>query len=351
MALCPSVPFVPYFMMQPTMTGVAQPPQLIGPPFLAQSGPQAFLVGPLPPSPSSFTSAEGGASCSSARRRVDSTSTAAGSAGDEESSSLQDVVGKGGGGVEGRVWSLARDQEGCRRVQAALEAATSDSERVAIAAELQGHVWAAAQCRNANHVLQKCVMTMRPEVIQFIIDELSQRGPASTCKVARNQFGCRVLQRLLEHCSPSQVRGLVEDLLTDADRLSTHIYGNYVMRHVLEFGHKDQRARFAAFALERVSKLGSDQRGGCAVLGQALVQCSTEDSAQIARAILGQPGLLPAIAASRHGRVVAEFLVQSSAEPEFSQVRSQLLEASQVLGSARLGRSVLASLQARVARG
>jgi len=194
-------------------------------------------------------------------------------------------------------------------------------------------------------VLQKCIMTMRAECLQFMIDEIAAGGAASTCKVARHQFGCRVLQRLLEHCSPQQVSGLVQDLMVDVDRLSTHIYGNYVMQHVLEFGPEDQRRSFAVYALDHAVKLGSDQKG-CAVLGKAFMHCSEKDRSEIFRAILRQPGLLATMASNRHGRVAVEAFLKLASTIEFYQAHQQLLAASPALSSSRLGRSVLACLQA-----
>jgi len=111
------------------------------------------------------------------------------------------------------VWRLSQDQKGCLKVQEALQGAGSDDARRAIAAELEGHVWEAMRCPHANHVVQKCIMTMRPHALQFIIDEIESRGAAGVRKIAKHQYGCRILQRLLEHCRPDQVQGLVEDLL------------------------------------------------------------------------------------------------------------------------------------------
>merc|ERR1719247_1621296 len=95
--------------------------------------------------------------------------------------------------IAGNVWHLAREKEGCRLVQEALENATGDADRVALASEMRGRVWEALRCPNANFVLQKCIGVLRPQASQFIIDELRDKGSS---KAARHRFGCRVLQRL-----------------------------------------------------------------------------------------------------------------------------------------------------------
>eukprot|EP00425_Heterocapsa_triquetra_P030434 CAMPEP_0195111272 /NCGR_PEP_ID=MMETSP0448-20130528/95440_1 /TAXON_ID=66468 /ORGANISM="Heterocapsa triquestra, Strain CCMP 448" /LENGTH=121 /DNA_ID=CAMNT_0040148037 /DNA_START=39 /DNA_END=401 /DNA_ORIENTATION=+ len=96
--------------------------------------------------------------------------------------SLQDAP------VPGNVWRLARNSTGCRRVQQALEDAASDDERVKLVQELRGHVWSAMRCPFANHVLQKCFVTMRPCALQFIIDELMAKGTKSIVKAAQNEY-------------------------------------------------------------------------------------------------------------------------------------------------------------------
>merc|ERR1719145_46714 len=59
--------------------------------------------------------------------------------------------------VEGNVWRLSRDAPGCRIVQDALDNATCDADRVALASEIRSHVWEALRCPHANFVLQKFI--------------------------------------------------------------------------------------------------------------------------------------------------------------------------------------------------
>eukprot|EP00913_Durusdinium_trenchii_P007705 g7237.t3 len=67
--------------------------------------------------------------------------------------------------------SVTRLGDGCREVQLAIEMADEES-RWRIAAELQDHVWDAACGPHANHVLQKCILVMHPNHVQFIVDVL-----------------------------------------------------------------------------------------------------------------------------------------------------------------------------------
>ena len=138
------------------------------------------------------------------------------------------------GSVAGRVWDLSQRSKGCRYVQAALENC-GDGERFTLALELQGHVLAAARSACANYVLQKIIQVLRPQACQFIIDEI-MKTPADVPILARHQYGCRILQRLLEHCQAQQMEGLVKLLLEDATALVRHNYGTFVMQQIFDFG-------------------------------------------------------------------------------------------------------------------
>ena len=166
-----------------------------------------------------------------------------------------------GAPIAGRVWKLSQDPQGCHAVQQALEDAGSDDVRMALTQELHGHVWEAMKCRNANHVLQRCVTTTRSAALQFIIDEIMKEGAAAVRRAARHQFGCRILQRLLEHCPQSQVECLVELLLEDAVGTAKHTFGNYVMQHVMEHGTPSQRHRLSAQLTEKALPLATDVKG------------------------------------------------------------------------------------------
>jgi len=56
-------------------------------------------------------------------------------------------------------------------------------------------------------------------------------------------YGCRVIQRILEHCTVSQVSGILEELHQQTEHLVHDQYGNYVIQHVLEHGQPDDKSK------------------------------------------------------------------------------------------------------------
>mmetsp|Transcript_66805 Transcript_66805/g.196086 ORF Transcript_66805/g.196086 Transcript_66805/m.196086 type:complete len:357 (-) Transcript_66805:46-1116(-) len=251
-----------------------------------------------------------------------------------------------GAPIASRVWKLSQDPQGCHAVQQALEDAGSDDVRMALTQELHGHVWEAMKCRNANHVLQRCITTTRSAALQFIIDEIMKEGAVAVRRAARHQFGCRILQRLLEHCPQSQVECLVELLLEDAVGTAKHTFGNYVMQHVMEHGTPSQRHRLSAQLTEKALPLATDVKGCAqAVLGKALSFGTGDDKTALARALLRCQGVLPNMACSRHGHTVVKLALERLQGQEREEAVAQLEGDAAVLGSSRYGRSVLAHLR------
>lgn len=238
--------------------------------------------------------------------------------------------------LAGHVWEYARDAKGCWLVQDAFANAQSDSEKKDLAFELEGHVWEALRCPNANHVLQKCISTLRPQDCQFIIDEL-QNEAGSIHKAARHMNGCRILKCLLDHCSPL-VGNIVEELLKDEEvvKLCRHKYANFVMQHLLGHGTDEQKERLRNILMDEVGEVAVDSFG-CAVLQKALD--GTTDQPAFARLILQRVGLADS-ACSRHGHVLVEKALEVADEPSRREALASLLQQTDKLKQSRYGRAV-----------
>jgi len=240
--------------------------------------------------------------------------------------------------LKGQVWTLARSAKGSRDVQQALDDTDSDDVRVVLASELRTHVWTAIKCRHANHVLQKCISTMRQQDFQFIIDELLHMGgPMAVGTAARHRYGCRVLQRLFEHCSSTQLEGIVENLLLDAVELCTHTWGVYVMQHLFEHGAESHIAKLSQILTEHAATLGADELAP-SVFSKAFTYASSEDRIALAHELIAQPVLLSTMGCLRHGYVavkeVLDLVDHQARWCAIDDLRSQM----HVLMSTRYGR-------------
>ena len=123
-------------------------------------------------------------------------------------------------------------------------------------------MWLLVHDHNGNHVIQRSITKINEFIAQattvgleeeqeqeeqnevittslvnaldIIIDEVT----SSIKELATHPYGCRVVQRLIEHCHDAQ-KDKVLDCILDADlsnSLINHEYGNYVIQRTLTYG-------------------------------------------------------------------------------------------------------------------
>jgi len=193
--------------------------------------------------------------------------------------------------LKGEMLPLSLQMYGCRVVQKALETLNED-DLPKLLIEFHHNVLSCIHDQNGNHVIQKCIEVMSNkakeayamhdgerakffgEQIDFIINDVLDNVTPLSC----HPYGCRVLQRILEHCvEPKKVRAL-DEISKCHKVLLDDQYGNYVIQHVLQYGrHEDRESvmciviangllqlskqKFASNVVEKLLKYGtSNQR-------------------------------------------------------------------------------------------
>ncbi|KAE9418338.1 hypothetical protein Angca_006055, partial [Angiostrongylus cantonensis] len=147
-----------------------------------------------------------------------------------------------GRSLKGDVMNLALQMYGCRVIQKALESA-DEKVQLEILRELENQVLKCVKDQNGNHVIQKVIEKVKPERLQFIIDSFTKNGPETIVQLSMHPYGCRVIQRVLEHCTEEQKRPVLEALHASVRSLVLDQYGNYVIQHVIEHGSDPDRDR------------------------------------------------------------------------------------------------------------
>lgn len=155
--------------------------------------------------------------------------------------------------LEGEVLGLSTQMYGCRVVQKAVEK-VNDNDLIDLLSEFHATVLSCIHDQNGNHVIQKMieVISSRSKTYQaedkkkaiqfskqlcFILDCVTENIVPLSC----HPFGCRVLQRILEHCIESQKSSTLDCIQRCLRILLDDQYGNYVIQHVLQFGRKSDR--------------------------------------------------------------------------------------------------------------
>ncbi|CAK0788833.1 unnamed protein product, partial [Prorocentrum cordatum] len=197
----------------------------------------------------------------------------------------------------GQVAVLSKTADGCRRVQGALKSALKPDQK-AIVHELKGHVCELLESPHGNHVLQLAVELLPPDAVDFVCSEILQRWSAAD--LARQPYGCRVLERLIEHFPRGRLECALRDILGNVETLSGDQYGNFVIQHLLEHGDDAQRRHIAGVVRQNPA-LFVHGVSACGVLDKILTYGSWNDQVDIAERIVAQEPLLATMAASAHG--------------------------------------------------
>ncbi|GMF25579.1 unnamed protein product [Phytophthora fragariaefolia] len=193
--------------------------------------------------------------------------------------------------------SLALQVYGCRVIQRALEV-TQVEEQLALIRQLKGHVMKCVVDQNGNHVLQKCIEAaswkratecnglgpqrfVTGEDIQFIIDSFVGHAAA----LSTHSYGCRVIQRVLEHCAPAQIRPLLNEIIFKCRELVKDQFGNYVVQHVISHGEPDQRNVVMQAVLPEIARW-SQHKYASNVVESCLEHATKEEISQIVDFIL-----------------------------------------------------------------
>lgn len=182
----------------------------------------------------------------------------------------------------------------CRVIQKALESLGYD-DLCELLTEFKQNVLICIQDQNGNHVMQKCIEVISTKAkeaefqsgqagvavtmaksIQFIVDDVLANVESLCC----HPYGCRVLQRMLEHCVECQKMATLDEIQLCHKTLMDDQYGNYVIQHVLQYGRdsdrdslleiivendllKLSRQKFASNVVEKLLKYGNSyQRNG-----------------------------------------------------------------------------------------
>ncbi|XP_071685725.1 pumilio homolog 1-like [Rutidosis leptorrhynchoides] len=139
--------------------------------------------------------------------------------------------------LNGHVLTLSLQMYGCRVIQKAFEVVDLD-QQTKMVAELDGHVMRCVRDQNGNHVIQKCIECVPEDAIHFIISTFYDQ----VVTLSTHPYGCRVVQRVLEHCHDPKTQSIVMDeILKSIIMLAQDQYGNYVVQHVLEHGKPHER--------------------------------------------------------------------------------------------------------------
>ncbi|PSS09419.1 Pumilio 1 like [Actinidia chinensis var. chinensis] len=182
----------------------------------------------------------------------------------------------------GNVLTLSLQMYGCRVIQKAIEVVDLD-QKIKMVEELDGHITRCVRDQNGNHVIQKCIECVPEEHIQFIVSTFFDQ----VVTFSTHPYGCRVIQRILEHCrDPMTQSKVMDEVLGSVSMLAQDQYGNYVVQHVLEHGQPHKRSTIIKELAGKIVQM-SQQKFASNVVEKCLTFCGPSERQLLVNEMLG----------------------------------------------------------------
>jgi len=204
--------------------------------------------------------------------------------------------------VSEMILPLAKDAEGCRLVQKAMQVGTP-VYLLQLLGSLRGHTNEVAQSMHGNCILQTFIEMVPSEQLQFIIAEMLGSN-CSILSMARQSLGCHRLGWLVKHCKPWQTELLIKKVLSDTGSLCRHQFGHLLLQYILQYGSSIHRSAIAHVVVADIISL-STHRHASKVVSCTLAHCSPEDVERITHALLHDEQQLQILSRKEYGSSIA----------------------------------------------
>jgi hypothetical protein len=169
--------------------------------------------------------------------------------------------------------------------------------------------------QNGNHIVQRFI-----EALPARLDSIIALVQPHVVRLAVDNCGCRVVQRLFDKYSVDQLAPLVAEVLRAAAELATNQYGNYVIQNILEARRPEHwsalveafRAHFYEFSIH---KFASN------VIEKCIRGASRAEQIVIFAEVIGEEGhyledRIVTMVADKFGNFVMQRIIESGTESQ-----------------------------------
>ncbi|EFP07377.1 CRE-PUF-8 protein [Caenorhabditis remanei] len=224
--------------------------------------------------------------------------------------------------VVDRIPEYAFQMYACRVLQKALEK-VSEPLQIKILARVRHVIHRCMKDQNGNHVIQKAIEKVSPPYVQFIVSTLLE-NPDTIYDMSVDPYGCRVVQRCLEHCIPQQTRPVIERIHERFDDIANNQYGNYVVQHVILHGSDADRMLIVNRVADNLFEF-STHKYSSNVIEKCLERGAIHHKAMLVGAACSQPeGCMPIVVQMMKDQY-ANYVVQKMFDQVTSDQRRELI--------------------------
>ncbi|XP_022874872.1 pumilio homolog 2-like isoform X2 [Olea europaea var. sylvestris] len=253
------------------------------------------------------------------------------------------------GKLFGHVLTLSFQMYGCRVIQKAIEVVDLD-QKIKMVEELDGHVMRCVRDQNGNHVIQKCIECVPEEHIQFIVSTFFDQ----VVILSTHPYGCRVIQRVLEHCEdPTTQDKVMEEILGSVSMLAQDQYGNYVIQHVLEHGKPHERSAIIQELTGKIVQM-SQQKFASNVVEKCLTFSDSNERQLLVNEMLGttdENEPLQAMMKDQFANYVVQKVLETCSDQQRELILSRIKVHLNALKKYTYGKHIVARVEKLVAAG
>ena len=256
--------------------------------------------------------------------------------------------------IRGNVVTLSMDMFGCHVIQKAIDC-VDEEYKVAMVKELLCHIPETVSHRFACHVWQK-LLEIRwrgtaPVIMKYVNDALK----GLWTEIALGETGSLVVQNIFENCLDQDKvfppverqliqRPCIEEILENVDTIARGQWGNWVIQHIVEHGHPDDRLRALDIILNRSAGYSTDQFAS-KVIEKSLKCCGPEIfQSYISKICEKEPGrprvALIDISSDIYGNYLIQYVLQNGPQIVRDQISFHVRKHMVSLRGSRYGQRV-----------
>ncbi|XP_060175458.1 pumilio homolog 1-like [Lycium barbarum] len=251
--------------------------------------------------------------------------------------------------LNGHVLTLSLQMYGCRVIQKAVEVVDLD-QQTKMVRELDGHTMRCVRDQNGNHVIQKCIECIPEDAIQFIVSTFYDQ----VVTLSTHPYGCRVIQRVLEHCHNPETQNIVmKEILQSICMLAQDQYGNYVVQHVLEHGKPEERTSIINKLTGQIVQM-SQQKFASNVVEKCLTFGTPEERQTLVDEILGsedENGPLQVMMKDQFANYVVQKVLETCDDQQLELILNRIKIHLNALKKYTYGKHIVARVEKLVAAG
>ncbi|KAH8026325.1 hypothetical protein HPB51_019564 [Rhipicephalus microplus] len=166
--------------------------------------------------------------------------------------------------------------------------------------------------------------------------------------LSTHPYGCRVIQRILEHCTGEQTGPVLEELHQHTEQLVQDQYGNYVVQHVLEHGRPEDKGRIVAAVRGRVLPL-SQHKFASNVVEKCVTHASRSERAllieEVCAYVDGPHSALYTMMKDQYANYVVQKMIEVAEPPQRKLLLHKIRPHVPSLRKYTYGKHILAKLE------